>query len=484
MRFIPHDYQREGIDFLEANPHCGLFADPGLGKTAMVLHLLDRLYWRSGGSLRVLVIAPLRVVYTVWPEEIDKWDLILSYSILHGPGKEHRAGQSTVDLLNAENVFWLLDRPLNYDILVIDESSKFKGYSSKRFKALKQKLKGFDRRIILTGTPSPNNLEDLYSQVYIMDRGEALGPNISAYRRKYFYPTAYRNFVEYQPKPGAAQAIQSKIASLVQRIDAATNLDLPPLLEHTIQVELPPAARRIYDDFEKRLFAELEENDGGFAVSSAASAYNICRQIANGQLYEPPKALELARPSKNRKIISLHKAKTEALDELVGELQGKPLLVAYHYKHDLAQLRERFGQDTPVMGGDASAKESAQIIDQWNNGELPLLFGHPQSMSHGINLQAGGNDVCWFALTDNLENYLQFVRRVFRQGVKGQVRVHHIIARKTVDEAIMKRLKSKDKTQRALLDALAEYRSIHEHGNDIRYIQNEAINDAIAFAFD
>jgi SNF2 family DNA or RNA helicase len=459
MRFKPHSYQQDAIEFLERNHCAALFADPGLGKTAVVLHLLDRLWWRSGCTLQALVIAPLRVIYSVWPEEIDKWDLILPYSILHGKGKEDRPGHATIDLLNVENVFWLLESPdmPKYDVLVIDESSKFKNYASKRFKALKKRLLNFDWRIILTGTPSPNSLEDLYSQIYIVDKGEALGPHITAYRKSYFYPTAFRDFVEYNLKPGADKVIQRKIAPLVKRIDAASNLDLPPLVEHTIKVELPARARKVYDDFEKRLFAEI---DGGeqFALSSAASAYNVCRQIANGRFYKPPKALELVRVSKDREVINLHKAKIEALSELVGELQGKPLLIAYHYRHDLEQLREHFGPDVPVIGGGTSAKDSAQLIDEWNAGELPLLLGHPQSMSHGINLQGGGNDVAWFALTDNLENYLQFVRRVFRQGVQGQVRVHHIVARKTIDEAIMKRLKSKDKTQAALLNALAAYR--------------------------
>ncbi|MCK4960813.1 MAG: DEAD/DEAH box helicase, partial [Planctomycetes bacterium] len=457
-----------------------------LGKTAMVLHLLERLWWRSGCSLRVLVIAPLRVVYSVWPAEIEKWDLILPYQILHGKHKEElaRTRKSTIDLLNVENVFWLLEQNwrLGYDVLVVDESSKFKNYASKRFKALKRRLPEFDRRIILTGTPSPNSLEDLFSQVYIMDQGNALGPNITAYRRSYFYPVSYRNFVEYQPQSGAADLIQRKIAPLVRRIDAETNLDLPELLENTISVELPAKARRIYDDFEKRLFAELEVHAGeekAFALSSAAVAYNVCRQIANGRFYEPPKVLELAKASKDRRVISLHTAKIDALAELVGELQGKPLLVAYHYKHDLEQLLLRFGKKTPVIGGGVSAKEGARIVDRWNRGQIPLLFGHPQSMSHGINLQGAGNDVAWFALTDNLENYLQFVRRVYRQGIKGQVRVHHIIAKGTVDEAIMQRIKAKDGDQRALLTALAMYGNL----KDVLSLQNQAVSDALAIAF-
>ena len=459
MHFNPHNYQREGIDFLEAHPHCGLFADPNLGKTAMVLHLLDRLYWRSACRLRVLLIAPLRVVYSVWPAEIAKWDLVFDYSILHGEEKVSRVNnRATIDMLNAENVFWLLEDCPEYDILVIDESSKFKNNASQRVKKLKKVLDTFDRRIILTGTPSPNNLLDLYSQLFIVDQGETLGPNITAYRRRFFYPTSYRNFVEYQPKAGAAESIQRAIAPVIMRIDAESNLDLPELLEHRIDVELPPKVKKVYLDFEKRLFAEIDGYEDGFSIKTMAAAYNVCRQVANGRLYRPPEPLELAQPSKDREIIPIHALKIEAIKELVGELQGKPLLVAFHYKHDLAQLLEAFGENTPTIGGNVSAKDSTKFIAQWNRGELPVLLGHPQSMSHGINLQAGGNDVAWFALTDSLENYLQFVRRVYRQGVKGQVRVHHIVAKDTVDEAIMMRLKSKNKLQRSLLDALARYR--------------------------
>jgi SNF2 family DNA or RNA helicase len=492
LRFIPHNYQGDGIQFLQENLHAALFADPGLGKTAMVLHFLERLWWRCGCRLRVLVIAPLRVVYSVWPAEIDKWDLILPYQILHGKHKEALADHrvSTIDLLNVENIFWLFEqnRPLGYDVLIVDESSKFKSYASKRFKALKRRLPEFDRRIILTGTPSPNSLEDLFSQVYIMDRGDALGPNITAYRRSFFYPTQYRNFVEYQPRAGAAEEIQKRVAPLVKRIDAETNLDLPELLENTIEVELPAKARRVYDDFEKRLFAELEIHSGeekAFALSSAAVAYNVCRQIANGRFYEPPKVLELAQSTKDRKVISLHTAKLDALGELVGELQGKPLLVAYHYKHDLERLLLRFGKKTPVIGGGVSAKEGARIVNRWNRGEIPLLFGHPQSMSHGINLQGAGNDVAWFALTDNLENYLQFVRRVYRQGIKGQVRVHHIIARRTVDEAILQRIKAKDGDQKALLTALATYGGLEKvlAEQDQKDVMHEAMKDALLIAF-
>jgi SNF2 family DNA or RNA helicase len=432
-----------------------VFADPGLGKTAMVLQLIDDLYWE--GPLKVLIIAPLRVIYSVWPAEIKKWgwDIHLTHSVLHGKGKAVRArDDSVIHLLNAENIFWHLDDLDQYNVLVVDESSKFKSPSSKRFKALRKHLDSFERRIILTGTPSPNSLMDLYSQTYIVDKGVSLGKNITAYRNRFFYPSHFRNFVEWQPKSGADKMIQCAIAPLVQRIDAETNLDLPELINHTIKIDLPAELQQTYDGLEKQLFAEIENEQ--FVLASSASAYNACRQFANGRMYKPPEPLSLAPKGPDRDVIQLHDLKSQALKELVGELQGKPLLVAYHYKHDLAQLREVW-RKAPVIGGGTTAKEGAAIVRRWNAGEIPILLGHPQSMSHGLNLQQGGRDVAWFSLTDNLENYLQFVRRIYRQGAPGVTRVHHLIVRKTVDEAIQKRLESKDRSQRALLNALARY---------------------------
>lgn len=457
MIFKPHNYQKDCIDFLERKLCAGVFADPGLGKTAMVLHLLDRLYWRQE-KLKVLIIAPLRVIHTVWPEEIAKWDLPFSYSILHGKDKEEKAKEDTdIHLLNVEYIFWLFKNPLKYDVLVIDESSKFKNPTSGRLKTLQEQLINFGRRIILTGTPSPNGLMDLWGQMFIIDWGRTLGRNITAFRDRFFYPTQYRNFMEWNPKSGADKAIQRHVAPLVRRIDAETHLDLPKLLSNTIKIQLLPHQRATYKSFEKKLFAELD-NGETCILANAAAAYNICRQVANGRFYRPPEVLKLVDRTKKREVIKLHDHKIQALKELVDELQGKPLLIAYFFKHDLAQLVEHFGPDVAVIGGGTSAKESTEIIRKWNMGQIPILLGHPQSMSHGINLQYGGQDIAWFALTDNLEDYVQFIRRIYRQGVTKQTRVHHLLVDDTIDEAIMARLKSKDKNQRALLAALARYR--------------------------
>lgn len=440
-----HKYQKESLEFIWNNKSAGIFADPGLGKTAIVLHLIDRMFWQSKKDLSVLLIAPLRVCYFVWPQELKKWGLdYLTHSILHGKNRANK-NKVNIEIVNVENIFWKFDRLKEYDLLVIDESSKFKNYASKRFKILRKNLDKFDRRVILTGTPSPNSLMDLYSQIYIIDKGRTLGKNITAYRKEYFYPTNYRNFIEWNLKPGSAEQILEKIKPLIYRIDAKDHLDLPDLIYNNVKFDLPKSVLKTYKDFESNLFAEIEGK--GQLLSSAASAYLTCRQIANGSMYSIG----------SKEVILLHDKKIKALLEVIAELQGKPVLVAYHFKHDLIALKKALGEKTPVLGSPTKEKESGRIIADWNNKKIPILLAHPQSIAHGLNLQHGGHDIIWFALTDNLENYIQFNDRVYRQGVSGQVRIHHLIANSTVDLAILRRLQNKDRSQQGLLDALKSY---------------------------
>jgi SNF2 family DNA or RNA helicase len=447
------------MDFLERRKCAGVFADPGLGKTAIALHLIERLYW-SRPRLRVLILAPLRVIYSVWPEELKKWGLeYITYAILHGPHKQKAlAKKADIDLLNIENIFWHFDNlPDDYDTLIIDESSRFKNPSSKRFKTLKKHLDAFKYRYILTGTPSPNGLMDLWSQVYTVDKGRSLGKNITAYRNRFFYPVQFRNFMEWNIKGGAEQTVYRLTAPLVRRIDAEEHLELPKLLTNNVKISLGDRRYVDYKRLEKDLFLKLEGEEHALLAGSAAAAYNLCRQYANGRMYRPPEALKLVAARQQREVLSIHQHKLKALVDLIRELQGKPVLVAYHFKHDLDQILEYF-KGAPTIGGGTSASDSAAIVKDWNRKRVPILLGHPQSMSHGLNLQYGGNDIIWFSLTDNLENYIQFNRRIHRQGATQQTRVHHIVADKTVDLAILKRLEMKDQNQRALLDALARYR--------------------------
>jgi SNF2 family DNA or RNA helicase len=459
MLFKPHSYQVDSIEFLHNNPCAALFADPGLGKTSTVLSLIDQLYLYE--NTKTLIIAPLRVIYSVWPEEIEKWNQFkyLEYTILHGKDKEKNLKKDLdIYLINVENAIWLLNEIGldDFDILVIDESSKFKSHKSKRFKALKPILEHFKRRIILTGTPMPNTLLDLWSQIYIVDKGEALGAKITHYKERFFNHNMYRGFHEWKIKQGAEEKIQELIKPLVMRIEAADYLDLPDIIYNTVKVTLPNAARKIYKQIETYLFMELDGEE--LTLPSASSAYNACHQIANGSIYRPTQLLERLVPAAKRKVVQLHSEKIKALEEILGELQGKSVLIAYHYKHDLKTLQKFFGEKVPNIGGGVSSKEGKKLIDKWNKGKLPVLLGHPQSISHGLNLQSGGSDIIWFSLTDDLEAYLQFIRRIYRQGQTNQVRVHHIIAEDTVDLAIMARLESKEKSQTALLKALKGYR--------------------------
>ncbi len=473
MIFKPHDYQQKAIDFLLKNRCAGLFADPGLGKTAITLSVIKRFH-KHPKFRGALVIAPLRVIYSVWPAEIQKWNQFndLTFQILHKSEKFRNIfKKADFYLINVESIFWLFSdeikkwiKSLNYsypwNTLIIDESSKFKAYGSKRFKLIRKQLDQFDRRIILTGTPIPNTLIDLFCQMYIVDEGQALTKFITHYQNRFFYAVINRkrkdkkgktSYIDWMPKPGAHKAIIQQISKQTMRIDAKDHLDLPPIVYNTVIVQLPPKIRKIYKQLEKQFFTRIDEIP--VLLGSSERSYNACRQVANGCLYEPIKHFS---DGKNRKVLAIHQAKIEALLELISELQGKPVLVAYHYKHDLKQLLDKFGKNTPYF---KSGKDDTKIVNDWNAKKIPILLGHPQSIAFGLNLQQGGHDIVWFSLTDNLENYLQFNQRIYRQGVRESVRIHHLIAKDTIDEAIMIRLKKKDKSQNAFLDAIKEYRN-------------------------
>jgi SNF2 family DNA or RNA helicase len=443
--FNPHNYQTEAIDFLLRHRCGGIFADPGLGKTAIALSVLER-FKQSPKFTGALIVAPLRVVYNTWPAEIKKWGFDISFEILHGPDKEARLRRpADVHLINPEGIFWLFDhQKLPYKALIIDESSKFKSWRSKRFKVLKKRLKNFQRRIILTGTPAPNSLLDLWSQMYIVDLGQTLGTYVTHFRERYFYRTGY-NLYQWSIKDGADAEIQNSVAPAVMRIDAKTHLDLPALVENIVPVELPGQARALYRGMEKQLFVELDDEQKVAAATSGV-AYNYCCQIANGAIY-----------NERKEVQQIHDAKVEATADLVDELQGKPVLIAYRFKHDLENLLKQFPKAAVI--GRCSAKQDAEYIAEWNKGQVPILIAQSAAIAHGLNLQHGGHDIIWYGLTDNLEDYIQFNRRIYRQGVEGQVRIHHLVAKDTVDEAIMARLRRKDKSQTALLDALKEYRN-------------------------
>ena len=459
MRFVPHGYQRFALAWLiqrtliDGEGGGAYFLDPGLGKTPTTLAWL-RLLKMTGLARKTLVVAPLRVVYSVWPRECDKWDQFKGFrcSIVHGSATARMAAISTdadLYLINPEGLVWLenyyTDRSMSFDILVVDESSKFKSWSSKRTKSLRKLLSRFRFRLILTGTPSPNSLEDLFSQVFICDLGKSLGTSITSFRNRYFYRGGFGGY-KWQPSAGASEAIEKRINPLCLRLSAENHLDLPALLFNDIVIDLPPKIQRAYKKLEREMFLAID-NGEELVMTNAGAKSLACRQLAGGGVYD-----------ENKDPVHIHTAKIEAIVDIVEELQGKPALIAFQFKHDLERLRKAFPKILSIDGR-CGAKEADDLIEQWNAGKLPLLAVQPQSLSHGINMQAGpGRDIIWLGLTDNLETYLQLNARIHRQGVTGQVRIHRILARRTVDEAIVERIESKDRSQNALLESLSRYR--------------------------
>jgi hypothetical protein len=471
MHYRAETYQQAAIRFICDHPACGIFADPGAGKTAATLAAF-KLLRSCGKARRLLIIAPRLVCYNVWPNEVAKWDQFegITTAIIHGDEKAQRIFQMVADpahapdvtLVNPEAVDYLLSFfpeswftrksgppvPWPWDMLVVDESSKFKNPSSVRFKALKKYHRLFPRRVLLTGTPAPNGLHDVWSQIYLLDSGESLGKNITTYRARYFQNVAPpgARFQRWALTRGSAEAIYQKIAHMVLRIDEAMFPDLPELMIHDIAVALPERARAVYKSMERDLFAELDGNM--MLADSGAGKYALCRQMAGGRFYHP---------NGSGAVEKLHAEKLEALVDLADELQGKPLLVAYYYRHDLDALRAEW-PTIPVIGAETSTGETGRLLAQWNAGELPLLAVHPDSMAHGLNMQSGGNDVCFYTLPTNLENYQQLIKRLHRRGVRGQVRVHRIVASGTIDEAVVTALGRKASEQKNLMDAIREYR--------------------------
>jgi SNF2 family DNA or RNA helicase len=459
MEFKPRAYSTEAIRFLlDRGGSGGLFLDPGLGKTGIILALI-KLLIAAELVERVLVVAPLRAIYSTWPAEIAKWDQFrgLSCAILHGPRKARAVkSEARILLINVEGLKWGLDalRGVKVDLLVVDESTKFKSPRSKRFKLLRKTLARFPRRIVMTGTPAPNSYQDIWSQVFLLDGGEALGTSFSRFRDLYFEPVDYMRF-DWRLRAGADAAINRKIAPLVLRVDDSV-LDLPELRIHDIPIDLDPKAARVYREMERRLFAEVAGAD--HFARSAAHKYGLCRQIAAGGFYSTEEDPGFAGA---RTVVEVHNQKTEALVDLIDELAGKPVLVAHVYRHEITRLRKALGP-VPYLGAETSGSESRTIIDQWNRGEIRILLAQAASISHGLNLQGGGNDIAWITLTDAPEDYDQLNRRIYRPGVSGRVRIHRLIARGTIDEVVAARLEAKADRQSGLLEALKRYQKQKE----------------------
>jgi SNF2 family DNA or RNA helicase len=434
-----------------------MFLDPGLGKTSIALTAFQILKQQKINK-RMLVIAPLRPMMVTWPDEIQKWADFneLSYCIVHGAQKEQCLDlEADIFLINPDAISWLLEnnrfRRIGADILCVDESTKFKNSSTKRFKAMRQMVPSFKRRWILTGTPAPRSLLDLFGQIYILDQGLALGRFITHYRNEYFYPSGFGGY-DWQPKMNSAERIAAKIDPMVLRLKAEDWLDMPDLIFQDILVDLPPEARKVYRQLEIAFITQIQEEE--IVAANAAVAGGKCRQVSNGAIYSEVPTEGTGR----RQFHKIHDAKLDALDDLVEELQGQPLLVLYEFQHDYERMAERF-PNAPVIHGGVSPKAAQSAIERFNRGELPLLIGHPASMGHGLNLQEACNRVCFYGMTWNFEHYDQALRRVYRQGQQqNHVIVYRIVARDTLDQDVIESLKSKDDVQAAFVRRLKTFK--------------------------
>lgn len=476
--WVPHKYQEEAVKFLLSRHSAGLFLDPGLGKTSITLAALTVL--KEKGMLgKVLLIAPLRVCYLVWAKEVKKWADFkgLRVTILHGPHKDEALNEEAdIYCINFEGLKWLLKpefrispsgkkkipivniqrwQELGFNHLVIDELSKFKHTSSSRFLMFKQVIPFFKTKWGLTGTPASNGLLDLFGQCYVLDGGAALGKFITHYRYKYFHRD--NSGFSWEINHGAEQQIYEKISPLVLRMGEDL-IDMPDLVQRNIRVDLPDKLKKPYKQMERDLITKLEADR--LVAKNAGVASSKCRQISNGAVYLTPEIESVLRPrDAGKEWLDLHNAKLDALEELIEELQGQPLLVAYEFQHDLERILNRFGKNTPYIGAGVGMKQTLKIEKDWNEGKIPLLLGHPASMGHGLNLQERGCHICWFTPTWDYELYDQFNRRVRRQGNKAnRVYVYRIITRNTVDERVIKALRSKKKGQDALFEALLDLR--------------------------
>jgi len=442
MKYSPHDYQSYTTNFILEHPISAVFLDMGLGKSVITLTAIFGLALDSFLIRKVLVIAPLRVARDTWPAEIEKWDHLkgLTYSVAVGTEQERRlALMQNVDvyLINRENVDWLVNKsnlPFDYDMVVVDELSSFKAYGSKRFKALRRVRPKVKRIVGLTGTPSGNGLMDLWAEIGILDMGQRLGRFITHYRNSFFSPDKRNQQIifSYKPLPGAEDEIYRRISDITISMKNTDYLKMPECVINEIPVQLSEKERKVYDTMKRDLVLSLEgqEIDAG----SAASLSNKLLQMANGAVY-----------ADDGSVVIIHDRKLDALEDILEAANGKPVLIAYWYKHDLQRILKRFPTER---------LDSIDSIKRWNDGEIPVAVIHPASAGHGLNLQTGGSTLVWFGLTWSLELYQQTNARLWRQGQKDTVVIHHIITKGTIDEQVMKALRLKDKTQAALIDAV------------------------------
>ncbi len=472
--WAPRRHQELGAQFLVEHACAALFFSPGLGKTSCTLSAFMNLA-KQGVAQRMLIIAPLRVCQSVWRQEAQKWTQFreLRFSLLHGKDKEKNLRvDADIFLINPEGLDWLcgLYPPginLPFDTLCIDELTKFKNAQGKRFKKLRARTRKCARRWGLTGTPAANGYEDLFGQMLILDEGASLGRYITHYRERYFQPS-YDGF-NWTLRKGSKQKILKRIAPYVLHMRTKDCVDVPPVTDHIHHIEMPDKAWKYYKDMEEKMLAQM--TDGSVEAASAGAVYTKLRQMANGSVYSQ------GLDDENRKTLKVHDEKVNALEDLIEELGGEQLLVAYEFQHDLAMIRERLGRDIPHLGKGVSEKKSNEIIAAWNRGDIPVLLAHPKSAGHGLNLQESSAwNVCWFTPTWNLEEYEQFIDRICRSGNEAEKIVNHLLVVKgTIDEIVLQALSHKDMTQKELLNALVT--ELHPQvAGDVAAQSNEETN--------
>lgn len=448
MKYSPHNYQQYATEFIKDTPACAIFLDMGLGKTSITLTAINDLLFDSFEVHKVLVIAPLRVARTTWSEEVEKWEHLkmLRYSVAVGTETDRLSAlrkPADIYIINRENIGWLVEEsgvPFDFDMLVIDELSSFKNHNTKRFKVLMKVRPKVKRIVGLTGTPSSNGLMDLFAEFKLLDMGERLGRFIGQYRTNYFLPDKRNGQIiySYKPMPDAEQRIYDKISDITISMKATDHLRMPELISTEYTVQLSEKEQEKYDDLKEELVLTL--NDGEITAANAASLSNKLSQMANGAIYDD-----------NGNTINIHSRKLDALEDIIESMNGRPLLVAYWFRHDLERISERLSS----LHIPCTKLDTADSISRWNKGEIPVALIHPASAGHGLNLQNGGSALVWFGLTWSLELYQQTNARLWRQGQTAEtVVIQHIVAKGTIDEKILKALKNKDRTQSALIDAV------------------------------
>jgi SNF2 family DNA or RNA helicase len=424
------------------HPVAAVLLEMGLGKSVITLTAIYELMLNRFEIQKVLVIAPLRVARDTWPAEIEKWEHLagLTYSVAIGTEAERLAAlrrPAHLYLINRENVDWLITKsgiPFDYDMVVIDELSSFKSYAAKRFKSLLKVRPGVKRMVGLTGTPSGNGLMDLWAEFRVLDMGQRLGRYITHYRNNFFVPDKRNQqmIFSYKPRAGAEDAIYRLISDITISMKSADFLKMPECIINEVPVALSEKEWSVYQALKEDMVVDLKDEEID-AVNAAVLSGKLL-QMANGAVY-----------NEEKDIIHIHDRKLDALEDLIEGANGKPVLVAYWYNHDLQRIKERF-----------SVREikTSQDIKDWNNGDIPVAVIHPASAGHGLNIQFGGSTIIWFGLTWSLELYQQTNARLWRQGQKSTVVIHHIIAKDTIDEDVMKALRKKEKIQSALIDSV------------------------------